>query len=186
MPVNPPAPPRPPPSPPDPEWLSDDDLGGDKDYEDIVLPVLRRRVRVRFLTTLDVTGLSHLPDLAEFHRLVLEFDQRREQIDEKGTTALEGFSTAQLWSENLRYQMRLAHIAVVHPDRDIGGDVECADCGLRHPPSLLSVKRAERLDREDLAHISAVAIQKRLVAQMVPFSDLKTATTSPSPVSSGE
>lgn len=174
--------PEPPPEPEPQEWASAEDWAGDRDWEETILPAAQKRVRIRYLSTPEVTQLAVLPDLVGFSQMAAKLQDSDEDERQK-------VDTAKLVVEEKRYQARAAHVAIMaHGNRPSMKEVPCSECGPEypHPKALLSHKQAERLHPHDLAHVTLIAVQASSLGAVRPFSKAGTHPASPVPVSSSE
>ena len=157
----------------DRKFASRDALGDDKDFDEIQLPALGEWVRVRYLSTPELTRLQFLPDLLGFTELVSKFSS-----GEATETEEEPVDTGALIAENYRYQARVAHLAVTDPDVT-DPDALCPSCEFVHPPSLWSPRQTARLDHRDLDAITLVALRAQAAVRAVrPFSKVATPPSS--------
>lgn len=166
--------PEPPPEPePEPkEWASADDLGGDHDWQEVKLPMLGKKVRVRYLGQDDLLPIMHLPDMTGLNQL-----QGEEKDKEKAK---------QEAIQNLHYTAEVVHLAVMaHGNRPSMKPKLCGDCGEKHPVSLFTKKQAKRLHGLDAQAVARVAMPA-LGGVFLPFSEAPTHPDTPVPANTSE
>lgn len=158
-------------------FAAKDDLGTEGvEFEDIALPMMRRKVRVRYLTTPEVTRLGFLPDLVGYMNLVEQFTDPKTAMN---------VDLADLAREEKNYQAALAHVAIMDPDA--GTDpVPCEACGIDHPPALWSFRQTSRMHGTDLEEIGKVACRAQLMGFLRPFSKAETPPDTLLPADIGE
>jgi hypothetical protein len=162
------------------EWASPEDLGGDRDWEETTLPAMQKQVRIRYLSTPEVTRLAVLPDLVGFSQMAARLQDPSEEERAK-------VDTSALVVEEKRYQARAAHVAIMaNGNRPSMKPVPCSDCEEDHPRSLFTLKQAERLHPYDLAHVTLIAVQASSLGAVRPFSRAAPHPDSPQPVNSSE
>jgi hypothetical protein len=172
--------------PPDPEtqWADAETLGGDAEFEDIKLPQMGVMVRVRYLPTPEVAALSYMPDLLDYLVLAQRLhDIVKHEDDAKPMTADERRAFV---TENMRYQARLSHLAVMDHRKPFGEPVKCDDCEIVHPPSLWSNEKTARLTNLDLDLISRTALSQSLMKRVESFLGETTPYDSASRADSGQ
>lgn len=164
--------PEPEPSPKEEGWASPEDLGGDRDWQEVKLPMLGKRVRVRYLGQKDLLPFERLPDMTGLSQLQGEEKDKKAALQE----AL----------ANLDYTAVVVHIAVMaHGNRPSLKPKLCDDCGEKHSASLFTRKQAERLHGLDAQAIARVAMPA-LGGVFLPFSEDQTHPDIPAPVGSTE
>jgi hypothetical protein len=158
-------------------WATSDALTV-QGYRDEMLPVMKRKVRIRFMTNIEATQLALLPDLQSFANLMSQLESSK--------TALTPEEDRSLRIERMTYLTQVAHMAVV----DRGAPyipAPCSDCdGLEHPPTLWTLEQTKYLHPHDLGFIGAVAERGFELERVRPLSkDQTELPTSPS-ASTGE
>lgn len=150
--------PEPPPDPePEEGWASPDDLGGDRDWQEVKLPMLGKKVRVRYLGQDDLLPITRLPDMTGLNELAGE-------EKDKETAKQEAF-------QNLHYTAAVVHLAVMaHGNRPSMKPKLCGDCGEKHPASLFTQRQAKRLHGLDAQAVARVAMPA-LGGVFLPFSE---------------
>jgi hypothetical protein len=159
------------------EWATADSITV-TGYKDEMLPIMKRKVRIRFLTNIEATQLALLPDLRSFAELMSQL--------ESGKTALTKEEDRQLRIERMTYLTRVAHMSVM--DRSKRAiPAPCSDCdGLEHPPVLWTSEQTKYLHPTDLGIIGTVAERGFELERVRPLSkDQTERPTSPS-ASTGE
>lgn len=154
------------------EFATEEDLGPDEAFNEVHLPVLGKWVNVRILGTPEITELTYLPDLVGYGRLARQFVDNPDDVD-----------SSEFIVQQMKYNARVAHLAVVKAKE--GLPIPCEQCGMVHPPSLWSMKQAERLQHSDLSIIVEAAVGVQALMRVRPFSTAETQKDSPEPVSSG-
>lgn len=144
----------------------------------VPLPILGKRVRVRYLGQTEVTRIGYLPEMRDFTEMMAEqvmASQKQEGEDSPLNTvdALE-----QIEIERVKYVTLVAHVCVMGED---GPPRKCQDCEMVHPPSLWTRAQTELLETVDLATIADVAERQEVLRQIVPFSE-PTGSDTPQPV----
>lgn len=163
-------------------WATSDLLGGDIAYEDILLPILKVKVRVRYLDTVEVTRLQMLPDYAGFLELAQEFGR----LIAEGGTSLGDEQESKMAEETVRYQKHVAHLAIADPEADLERDEKCMSCEMEHPRSLWTLRQAGRLPSADLDFVVLTALRAEGVVSMRPFSEAPTPPDSPVPADTSQ
>lgn len=171
------------------EWAVESDLPQNP-WQDIVLPVKGKKVRVRYLAAWELTRLQLLPDLTRFGELMAKahlMSQKRAASNGKpGRKKKEDeIDASEVASENYRYLAEIAHLAVIDPMK-MGVQEDCRHCGFRHPVSLWKADRTGLLLPPDLDEIAGTALGTQVMADVIPFSTEETPNDSPVLVASGE
>lgn len=181
------APPEPsiPPMEEEPGWATADMLSDEVMFEDVTL-YNGKKVRVRYLDTLEVTALQLLPDYAGYLALVVRLREAIEKglTDEDQPILNEDFDTDKASLDTVKYQVHIAHRAIV--DRLHSGDVMCEDCKESHPRSLWTRKEVARLPGTEIERVAAIALRAGEVVARRPFLRDKTQNDSSPPVSTGD
>lgn len=166
---------------------TENDLGGDADWVNIELPVLRIGVRVRFLETQEIMRLQYIPDLLGWQEMTAALfgpdEEARQSVD-----------TGALSAEQYRWEAAVAHLAVMANAKTEDGEVfgsdlspaRCDDCGFAHPPSLWSFKKTLRLHSQDVDKIQAAATMPQTFGAVRSFLAGETASDSRQSVDSGK
>lgn len=147
------------------KFATKDALGSEEDFEEIQLPVQGGWIRVRFLTTPELTRLQFLPDLLGFTQLVEQMAKEPDKAKGK-----EAPDPGVMMAENYKYEAHVAHLAVLDPEAT-EPEILCETCEFVHAPSLWSVKQTSRLNNRDLDAITLVALrtQSAMVRSVRPF-----------------
>lgn len=169
------------------EWASGDDLDVPP-YQDIVLPVLKKKVRVRPLDEPEVAALQFLPDLVGMTKLLQEMAGQTDESDEDenpdASKFLSKVDDATFARENAIYMAAVAHVSVMDPTND-AVKVECKDCKRAHAPSLWTLAQTKRLKQMDVGSIVDVALQAGLARVVRPFFMAETPDATSIPPDSG-
>lgn len=167
------------PLPPQEEWASADDLTVEP-FRAVTLPNMGKRVRVRYLSNVEIAKLGMLPHLANFMELAMKYaktpmgdltsEQRREYALELAT-----------------YSSEVAHRCVLRPDGDPERDEPCDSCDDRHPPSLWTRQQVGHLAGDDTDLIRRVAEQEEELEQAAgPLSEGPQPSASSLPADTGD
>lgn len=174
----------------EPEWASSEDIPS-VPYKDITLPIMNKRVRVRFLGNTEAASLAVLPDLARFGELMAEKLMSGDVTESPEKMAKE---TMQVLVEKTKYMTLLAHLCTMHPD---GGDSpgpsddagHCCSVSREissHPRSLWTMEQVQILDEPDLDTINRVAERIEMVELVRPLSQDDSASDTEPSASTGE
>lgn len=182
-----PAPPETsiPPKDEESEWATADMLSDERMFEDVTL-INGKKVRVRYLDTLEVASLQVLPDYAGYVTLAVRLRELLDQNKDDDSPFLpKDFDSGKATLETVKYQVHVIHRAVVDPLHP--GDVRCEDCqGDTHPRSLWTRKEVARLPAQEIERLASVALRAGEVVSRVPFSKAATPNDSSQPASTGD
>lgn len=158
-------------------WATSDSLAV-KGYRDEQLPIMQRKVRIRFLSNIEATQLALLPDLQSFAQLMTQLESAK--------SALTPEEDRQLRVERMTYLTKVAHMAVV--DRSKPAIPEpCPYCeGLEHIPSLWTPDQTKYLHPTDLGLIGTVAERGFELERVRPLSKDQTQSLTLPLASTGE
>jgi hypothetical protein len=165
------------PEPVEDEWASAESLSV-KGYRDELLPVMKQKVRIRFITNIEATQLALLPDLQAFANLMTQLESSKSALTPDEDRALR--------VERMTYLTRVAHMAVVDPKARKAPE-PCVYCeGLEHPPSLWTPEQTKYLHPTDLGVIGTVAERGFELERVRPLSRARTPKPTSQPASTGE
>jgi hypothetical protein len=158
-------------------WATSDSLAV-KGYRDEQLPIMRRKVRVRFLTNIEATQLALLPDLQAFAELMTQLESAKSSLTPE--------EDRQLRIERMTYLTKVAHMAVV--DRSKPAVPEpCRYCeGIEHIPALWSPEQTKYLHPTDLGLIATIAERGFELERVRPLSKDQTPSLTSPLASTGE
>jgi hypothetical protein len=147
-------------------------------YRDELLPVMQRKVRIRFMTNIEATQLALLPDLQSFANLMSQLESSK--------SALTPEEDRDLRIERMTYLTRVAHMAVLNKDVPYVTE-PCPECeGLEHPPALWTVEQTKYLHPHDLGLIGTVAERGFELERVRPLSKDQTEPPTSPLASTGE
>lgn len=165
-------------------WATGEDVS-DAPFADRVLPIIGKRVRIRYLTNEEATEIAVLPDLGKFAELTQKLAEDL-QRDEDKPSLFSREQQQQYLVERARYNSFLVHRAVMVPDADPNAFLPCNECDGRHPLSLFTMLQARRIDGRDVEVIAAVAEDREVLERSLPFSQDPTDSASTPPADSGD
>lgn len=147
------------------QWATADDLPSEP-FAVVDLPVLKRKVRVRYLGQSDVAKIGYLPELRAFAEMMAEkMLSEREGEQEELNAVVERLQNIEL--ERIRYSTLIVHAFVIGGE---GPRVYCPECHLEHGPVLWTREQAELLEIPDIQAIVSTAEREEALQAIVPFS----------------
>jgi hypothetical protein len=154
------------------------DFGGTAEFEDRVLPMAGRKVRIRYLDTPEVAGLQYLPDVIGYQSFMETLIGKEDEPTPK--------EMAKAAEKNHVYMAAVAHRAILDHER-MGETEECEECeGDEHPVALFSVVQTRRFSSQDLGFCMEIALRAQSLGFLRPFSPGPTDSTTDSSASTGE
>lgn len=155
------------------QWATPESLPT-QGWKAVTLPVLGKKVRVRYLGQTEVARIGYLPEMREFGEIMAEQILNAPQDDEPDQVMAR---LEQLEIERAKYCALVTHMCVMAGEDE--RPVRCEECGLPHAPSLWTRAQAELLELIDLRMIVDAAERQEELRQIVPFSEAPEPDTQP-------